>query len=111
MSPILIAELEMAINRCRDYLAEVRGKPGLQLDPALEDLAVLAGVYGLMIYKGQSSITCSEQRDELRAAIARWLARRSDRAAPHVGAEPLTASPLTSLPDLPTEEQRAHDPE
>jgi hypothetical protein len=112
MSLMPIAELEMTINRCRQHLAGVRAAPGAQKpDPALEDLAVLAGVYGMMIFTGQSSLSRGDQSVTVQSAIARWAACCSGSMAPNEGAGEVSAPPAAKLFGPSAAEQCTHGQE
>lgn len=78
MEPIRISELEAIINRARSALPAQGAEATLS-----PDVALLAGIYGRMIYLHQEVIGAEALEPVEQQALARW---RADGAPPTAGA-------------------------
>ena len=67
MDLLSIGQIEAAINRARSALPSTGHEAALSMDVAL-----LADVYGLMIYQRLDEIRLAELDDEHRAVALRW---------------------------------------
>ena len=76
MTPITINELERAINCARAAQPTDGGRAALSAE-----LALLAGIYGQLIYRGHKAFDADSLAPNEQAALQRWLAAEPGRAA------------------------------
>jgi hypothetical protein len=69
MTPITISELEQAINAAR------QAQPAEGQESALSaDVAILADIYGQLIYRGHRAFDADSLEPDEREALLRWRA-------------------------------------
>lgn len=69
VEPIPIAQLEAAINRARNALPASGNEAALS-----RDVALLAALYGRMIFEGRSTLDLEELEDGEQVVLLQWLA-------------------------------------
>ncbi len=76
MDVVTINDLEQAINRAR------QSAPASGSESALSaDVSLLADLYGELIFRGHKAFRANTVSDEHQAALSRWVANDSARAA------------------------------
>lgn len=76
MTPISITQLELAINAAR-YAAPSMGQESALSD----DVAILADIYGELIYRGHKNFDADSLPVKARDVVLQWIAQSEGRAA------------------------------
>jgi hypothetical protein len=75
LNQLCLADLEAAINKARTLLSSMKSIESEDGDQTRTDLAVLAGLYGKMIYYQQVSIPMALLSDTEQVTLLNWATR------------------------------------